>query len=504
MVISTKLNESFYQISGTAAELSPIKQLLRLDVPGARFDPMIKRGLKPDHVKFYVDRPAVNSIQQIVVPSGLVQFLAKFGVNYVSSPEYTEEDIKNHIDNLPLPYKPYDYQETMVINGLLAKQQLMLAATSAGKSIVISMICSFLMSKGLKGLILVPSVSLTTQLHGDLLEYNLQDVYDKTRLIGGEHTEKTIDSQLTIATWQSMMKIKDKMADIDFIIIDESHGLKNDNESTDIVHNAIKAKYRLGLTGTLPEDAISRMSMFSCVGAPVRYIRTQDLINRGLATPVNINVIKLRYGKDDQSIFNGTKGYAQKLAYVKEHDNRNALIAKMSIRISALGNTVLMASHVQHGKDLFTMIMKEKYPDVLVENKDISGKNAFEFQKQHHVYFIMGSTEQKQRKAIIEILKGDSDAILVSNYSVFSTGISARGIANIMFVSPIKGYITVTQSIGRAIRLHVSKSVANIFDFVDDFSARGNSGQFVKQYEHRLTSSYEPEGFPLTERTILI
>ena len=93
-------------------------------------------------------------------------------------------------------------------------------------------------------------------------------------------------------------------------------------------------------------------------------------------------------------------------------------------------------------------------------------------------------------------------ALVISNYQLFSTGLNAKGIKNIVLASPLKSYTTISQSIGRAIRLHISKDVAEIYDFVDDFSVRGNSGPFYQQYLERLTKSYNSEGFPITHRII--
>lgn len=92
--------------------------------------------------------------------------------------------------------------------------------------------------------------------------------------------------------------------------------------------------------------------------------------------------------------------------------------------------------------------------------------------------------------------------VCCSNYSIMSTGLNIKSLKNIVFASPLKSYTTITQSIGRAIRVHVSKNTAEIYDFVDDFSARGNSGPFWKQYENRVLKSYEPEGFPLDKKIV--
>lgn len=90
-------------------------------------------------------------------------------------------------------------------------------------------------------------------------------------------------------------------------------------------------------------------------------------------------------------------------------------------------------------------------------------------------------------------------AILVSSYALMSTGINIKKLTNIILASPLKSFTTVTQSIGRALRLHVSKEYANVYDIVDNFSERC---VFMKQYEKRKSTSYEPEGFELTERVV--
>lgn len=495
-----KLNESFYNIAGTPEQLQSIKRKFTIKIPNGHFDPMIKRGLKPDSEVFWL--PNGNDI---VIPTGLTQFLKPYGIDTTPLPEFTKEDILQSITDLNLPFPLYDYQELMVVDSIINKQQLCLAATGSGKSLVIYCIVNFLYKYNKKGIILVPSVSLTTQIFEDFKDYGApESMLENIRLIGGDNNIKELDKQITITTWQSAMKITIGLDRLDFVIVDEAHGLKFENKSTDIVYKSIKAPYRVGLTGTLPEDPIAKMSILACVGAPKRYIKTQGLIERGLATPVHINVLKLRYSNEDQALFKYVGNYTKRLKFVKEHANRNMFVSKISLAVANIGNTVIMCSHTEHMKDIFKELMKQKHPGVVVENKDIVGAKAFDFQNKHGIYYIAGATKVKDRVKIIDILKGHSSAILVSNYQLFSTGINAKGIKNIMFASPLKSYTTITQSIGRAIRLHVSKNTAEIYDFVDDFSVRGNSGPFYKQFEERLTKSYNSEGFPITQRTITL
>ena len=47
----------------------------------------------------------------------------------------------------------------------------------------------------------------------------------------------------------------------------------------------------------------------------------------------------------------------------------------------SFSNSLVLFSHTQFGKMIFTKIMNKLYPEVEIENKDITGKYSFEFQK---------------------------------------------------------------------------------------------------------------------------
>ena len=90
------------------------------------------------------------------------------------------------------------------------------------------------------------------------------------------------------------------------------------------------------------------------------------------------------------------------------------------------------------------------------------------------------------------------NAIIVANLKILSTGINIRNLHNIIFGTPIKSYITVTQSLGRLIRLHNSKEISNVFD-IDD-----RCGFFEYQYKYRLQNSYNPEKYKIQEEEVKI
>ena len=177
--------------------------------------------------------------------------------------------------------------------------------------------------------------------------------------------------------------------------------------SSEIVKESKNAKYKWGLTGTLPEDTIAKLTLMGLFGEPKRYIRACELIERGLGTPVEIISFIFKYSKNDKALFNNLpKGqYAKQLAYIKEHEKRNEFVTNLSCKIRESGNTLLLFSHVEHMKITFIDIMKRLYPGVIVENKNITGKKSFDFQKQYGVYFINGEDDAKTRELTRKILE---------------------------------------------------------------------------------------------------
>ena len=395
-----KINESFYSVSGIPEELQEIKRKFTLKIPNAYFDPMIQRGLKPDSEVFYVIDP--NDKNKLIIPSGLVPFVADIQVE----PEYSEKEILEFIKSLDIPFELYDFQERIIVDSIQNKMQINLAATGSGKSVAIYCILAFLLSKNLNGLVLVPSVSLTTQLFDDCKSYGATNEFlEKIRLIGGDNNTKSLDKQITLTTWQSAMRIESGFENLGFVIVDETHLLKLETKAADIVYKCINAKYRIGLTGTLPEDQIAKMSIMSCVGKPIRYIKTQGLIERGLATPVHINLLKLIYSNEDKALFKHVGNYSKQLQFIKEHSNRTKLIANISNKVTQNGNTVILCQHIQHMQDMFTELVRLKDPTIKLEKKHIVGKKAVEFQESLGIFYIAGATKPKDRDKVFDILR---------------------------------------------------------------------------------------------------
>lgn len=499
-ITTHKLNESYSVIDGPPDTLREIFDFLKVERPDAYMDKLVQSGFKSPYDYF-----ASIQHKKLLVMNGHIQFLGKFGVPQLpdSESDYTIDEIDAFIDDIKkiIPFEPYDFQITAFKDSILNKKQINKMCTSSGKSVTISMLCEFMRRQGKKGLLLVPNINLLTQFKDDISSYNLTELFDNTHLIGGGNKERHFDNSLTISTWQSLQERFGHnldLSEIDYVINDEVHKFSS-LVSSDIVMKTVNCQYKWGFTGTIPENPLQKMQLFGMFGLPKTYITARELIDRGLATPIKINSLIMKYSLEERKIINECGTFPKKLKFIKEHEQRNQVITNLTSRLRDRGNTLLLFSHTEHGKTLFLDIMKKIHPDVEVLNKNITGKKSFEFQKEYGIFFLNGEDDPKTRELTRKILEDYENAILVANYQLLSTGVNIKRLFNLVLGSPLKSYTTVTQSIGRMMRKHDTKLEANVYDIVDDTGIRKPGGVFYKQYIHRKNVSYNTEEYPIKE-----
>ena len=454
-----KINESYVCIvSENKAILDKIFLFLKLSKPNARFNPMIMRGLESPFI--YYSKFLDN--KHLCVYYGLLPLLTKFGVPQIQQKsQYSEDEINKYLSDIEntLPFKPYDYQTQTVKECLRDSRKIAILATSAGKSLIIALICDFLRLHNKHILLLVPNINLLTQFKSDIESYNLVKLYNNIELLGSGNVA-TFEKTMLISTWQSMTKHKDKLKNYQCIICDELHRYAGEVVS-DIIKKASTIDMRFGFTGTLPEDLTMKMTLISLFSMPKKFVTPAKLIEMGLATPIKINSIIFRYPTDIMTMFNSLDNYSQQLKVIKEYTPRTNFIVRLAVKLRKdKQNTLVLFQHTNHGKDIFISLMKHLY-NIEVENKDIVGKKSFEFQEKYRIYFMNGEDDAVTREKTRKILEHNDDAILIANYAVCSTGINMKKLHNLIFASPLKAFTTVAQSLGRLMRKHNSKTEAN-------------------------------------------
>lgn len=485
-----KLNESYSVIDAPKETLERIAMFLRVEKPNAHFDRMIKLGFR-DRYQYF------TSLQngKLLVYNGHRFLLKNFGIEEINEQTgISDKEIEDFINSVNLPFKPYDYQERLVKLALQNKKMLARACTSSGKSLSISLILEYFRQHKKRGVLIVPNINLLTQFKSDIESYGLKELSEQTLLLGNGH-KSDFTTCLTITTWQSLMKYRSDLKDLafDFMIVDEAHKASGDILS-DILLKSMDTPIKLGFTGTLPEDPIAKMTLLGLFGKPETIITASELIERGLGTPVNINAVILDYPRCDKEAFHEIPkdAYLKQLAFIKEYSPRTNLICKIAkSEVSKEKNVLVLYQHTEHGETIFENL-----------GLDRTKVYDFEYQKENKVLFMNGNISGKIREEQRQYMENNTGILMIANYACMSTGVSIKNLHSLILASPLKSFITISQSLGRLMRKHSSKTESNIFDIVDNFGFRKPSGIFFKQYKHRLESSYIPEEFKI--RDILV
>jgi len=253
------------------------------------------------------------------------------------------------------------------------------------------------------------------------------------------------------------------------------------------------ADYRLGFTGTLPEEKADLLNIQSGLGPQICNVKSEDLIDQGILSKIKVANLILKYPKE--LVDRGKKfDYLGEIDLILENQRRNGIFKWIFSNVKSGENTLILCALID--KHLRVI---EKY---LRENLD----------EKYQIHIIYGGTAVTEREKIKKILEANENVIVLASYGTCSTGLNLKKLHNVIFASSYKSKIKVLQSIGRGLRLHLEKSKLIVWDIVDDLTyfrkiSRGpRKGQIekvknhvFKHFEERL-QYYNDQGFPFVSK----
>jgi N12 class adenine-specific DNA methylase len=220
----TKLNNIYGQVlSDHPTLMKELYSYLSVYVDGYRFMPKYKMGIWDGKI-YFMERNGK-------FPLGLLKQIYEFLKFYNDISITIDSDIINKNTDIEKDlaevtnkwmsdaFVPYYYQFEGALKALTYKRGILEHATSAGKSLTMSMIVMYALIKEMakKCLILVPSLGLVEQLKNDFIEYGVPPDYIGT--FSG--LNKDTDEPIIISTWQSMSKNPEMVKNFETIITDE-------------------------------------------------------------------------------------------------------------------------------------------------------------------------------------------------------------------------------------------------------------------------------------------
>jgi len=473
-LIISKKNEVYLQIESEPHVYYELKNAFQFEIPNAKFSPAYRN-------KWWDGKIYMFNINTREIYVGLldrvIEFCKKYdytyefkhnkfyGLPFELNEKVSKEGIRDYLKSIT-SFEPRSYQIDGIYEALRYHRKVIVSPTGSGKSLMIYALVRYYQSHNFNILIVVPTTSLVSQLYKDFIDYGWNAEEHCHLIYSGQ--EKQSNKNVYISTWQSLYKMpKSYFEKFNVVICDECHTAKA-KSLTSIVSKLCDAKYRFGFTGTLDGIETNRMVLEGLFGPSYKIIRTDELMQQGHLSQLNIRCLILKHSEKKFDT------YEDEIQYLISHEKRNDFIKNLALNLK--GNTLILFSRVEtHGQLLYEKIQSE-------------------VNKTRKVFFVHGGVDVKERELIREITERETNAIIVASYGVFSTGVNIQNLHNLIFASPSKSRIRNLQSIGRILRKGNEKNKAVLYDISDDCSYKGRKNYTLNHFVERV-KIYNEEKF---------
>jgi superfamily II DNA or RNA helicase len=476
-MIITNADESFIKIQCDESVAWELRDAFSFRPPGFQFVPSYKQKLWDGYLRLF--NPLSRQIYRGLAPQ-VMKWATERGYTY----EYDDEDLdtsfsveeaNEFIEKLKPKHMPRDYQVNSFVHAIRSKRRIVLSPTGSGKSLLLYLVSMYLLTKGKRGLIIVPRSALVEQLYSDFEDYSTKNGKNMEKYCHRVYSgrDKESDKPIVISTWQSLQRLpKEYFQQFDYVVCDEVHQAQA-KALTDIVTKCTKAEYRLGVTGTLTGAKAHEWQLIGLFGQIYKATSSKELMDKKQLAELTIKCLLLKYSEEECQYMKSAS-YQDEIKYIISNPERNKFVVNLALSLE--GNTLLLFNFVEsHGDVLYDMLNKRV--------KD--GRKVF---------YIHGGTDVEDREQIRKVVESETNAIIVGSVGVLSTGTNIVALDNVIFASPSKSKIRNLQSIGRGLRVSDTKKSATLFDIADDFKWKGRENFTLKHFFERL-KTYNEEKF---------
>lgn len=476
-LVITNANESYIKVQCDESVAWELRDAFSFRPPGFQFVPSYKQKLWDGYLRLF--NPLSRQMYRGLAPQ-VMAWATKRGYTYSYEDEdydtsFSVEEANEFIEKLNPKHMPRDYQVNSLVHAIRSKRRIVLSPTGSGKSLLLYMVSMHLLTKGKRGLIIVPRSALVEQLYSDFEDYSAKNGKDMEkychRVYSGK--DKVSNKPIMISTWQSLQRMpKEYFEQFDYVICDEVHQAQA-KSLTEIVGKCTKAEYRLGVTGTLSGAKSHEWQLIGLFGQIYKATSSAELMAKKQLAELTIKCLLLKYS-DEECRYMKSASYKDEIDYIVSNKERNNFICNLALSLE--GNTLLLFNYVdKHGKVLYEMLQQKV-------------KNG------RKVFFIHGGTDVEDRESIRKIVESEQSAIIVGSVGVLSTGTNIVALDNVIFGSPSKSKIRNLQSVGRGLRVSETKKSATLYDIADDFSWKSKENFTLKHFFERI-KTYSEEQF---------
>lgn len=388
----------------------------------------------------------------LIIPRGskqkLINFLKRHKLDYVLNEELVSIPLK---DMKPKEITLRDYQipivESVVNN--CATEGLLSMSTGSGKTVTSLEIIRRLNKTAT---ILVPNNVILNQFVEDAKKLFDIDV----GVFNGERKELR---EINVATFQTLQARPDVLASLaeitSILFIDEAQGCTTEKRRA--VIGAFAPSHLFGLSGTPERTDEQTRAIFFVTGDIIAKYESEQIRPAVLAVYTQVEIPTL-------------EEYHKMVDFMVDHEDRNALIAKLVINEMLSGRKILvLTKRIKHYKNL------QKY---LPEDP------GFHF---------IDSTDDTRIEKMVSLKRNELPfKAIFGTTSLLAVGADIPSLDTIIIACDIKSSVLTTQAVGRILRLFDGKQKPKVIDLCDNLNPK-----FRYQFNHRA-KLYRSKDWPVT------
>lgn len=321
----------------------------------------------------------------------------------------------------------------------------------------------------------------------ELLEQTVERFKDKFGIDVGEISTRRqeTDKKATIAMAQTVYSRLDDFTDflitVDALICDECQHFGGDSAEA-VISKCTGASFRMGMTGTVPSDEATRLTIQRFFG-PVSYrIPNSYLIENQFSSPIQIQMVHGDWGNTGVGaevrrivVMDSYGGSGANLWHeacmmgIVCNDQRNAAVNTIikNIIYNKGDGIIVFVDYIEHGERL----------------ADITG-----------LPFVHASSED--RADLFQNFKSGALPGIITS-PIMNEGISIDRIKHVILAGGSKSEIKLLQRIGRGLRKDTDKRLVTVYDFYD------NEIPMLERHTTKRLAIYTTEGFPVQDRKLV-
>ncbi len=351
-----------------------------------------------------------------------------------------------------------DPHQVDAINALTSHGSgLILAPTASGKTVITAGLAQLYHQFG-KVLIIVPRQDLSIETRDCIQALGMPDC-------GCYFDDIKEPRYITVTTWQSLEIIPELFQDVNTVIVDECHGADARVLFKLLTVAGRHVPIRIGMTGTLPKDDLSRHNIIAALGPIIFKKKAKELQDIGFLAACQIFILKYldRHRPEYQDVYRDHEQYIDESRWQFRHPQRIAHVAGVINTIKNDGNTLVLLRNREYGATLHKAI-----PGSIYLNGDDKGLYR------HQVYQ--------------EFNRGDN-GVLICTYGIASTGIDVARLFNLVLIEPGRESVPIVQSIGRGLRKADDKRSVTIYHI-------GSNAKFAGKHLKDVQEIYNEHEYP--------